>query len=157
MFQLLARLLGRASRSDLPPFNFALNRYKAKKHWPPNLRVLTEKQQFRFERKFKRRLRLKSIKPQWNRWTKIVQWNLIGFVVVYGVLFHDFAKDPMNPRQGEQPFRALRERMWGVWDGMWTQHTSTVGTRTRVAERIRSPAEPAADEEAVTDQYKIQK
>ncbi|KAF2446794.1 hypothetical protein P171DRAFT_334156, partial [Karstenula rhodostoma CBS 690.94] len=122
--QLLARLLGRAPKSDLPPFNFALNRHKAKKHWPPNLRVLTEKQQFRFERKFKRRLRLKSIKPQWQKWTKIVQWNLIGFVVVYGVLFHDFAKDSMNPRPGEQPFKTLREKMWGIWDGMWT-HTST--------------------------------
>lgn len=123
MFQLLARLLGRAPKSELPPFNFALNRFKAKKHWPPNLRELTEKQQFRFERKFKRRLRLKSIKPQWQKWTKIVQWSLIGFVVVHGVLFHDFAKDPMNPRPGEQPFKALRKYMWDSWDALWT-HTS---------------------------------
>ena len=124
MLQLLARLLGRAPKSTLPPFNFALNRFKAKKHWPPNLRELTEKQQFRFERKFKRRLRLKSIKPQWQKWTKIVQWSLISFVVVHGVLFHDFAKDPMNPRPGEQPFKALRAYMWESWDALWT-HTST--------------------------------
>lgn len=125
MFGLLARLLGRAPKNELPPFNFAMNRFKAKKHWPPNIQELTEKQQFRFERKFKRRLRLKSIKPQWHKWTKIVQWNLIGFVVVYGVLFHDFAKDPMNPRPGEQPFKSLREWMWGAWDNLWT-HTSSI-------------------------------
>jgi hypothetical protein len=124
MLQLLARLLGRAPKSELPPFNFTRNRYRAKKHWPPNLRELTEKQQFRFERKFKRRLRLKSIKPQWQKWTKIVQWSLIGFVIVHGVLFHDFASAPMNPRPGAQPVKGLRDRMWRAWDGLWT-HTST--------------------------------
>ncbi|KAF1977678.1 hypothetical protein BU23DRAFT_550356 [Bimuria novae-zelandiae CBS 107.79] len=144
MIQLLARLFGRASKSDLPPFDFARNRFKAKKQWPPNLKELTEKQQFRFERKFKRRLRLKSIKPQWQKWTKIVQWNLIGFVIVYGVLFHDFAKDPMNPRPGEQPFKGLRDRMWGVWDGLWT-HTST---RSAVRE-VPGAAEAAEAGQAV--------
>lgn len=138
MIQLLARLLGRAPRAELPPFNFATNRFKAKKHWPPNLQELTEKQQFRFERKFKRRLRLKSIKPQWQRWTKIVQWNLIGFVLVYGVLFHDFAKDPMNPRPGEQPFKGLREKMWGAWNGLWT-HTSTTDVDRAVRSRNTAP------------------
>ncbi|KAJ4355890.1 uncharacterized protein N0V89_003915 [Didymosphaeria variabile] len=147
MLQLLARLLGRAPKSDLPPFNFALNRYKAKKHWPPNLRELTAKQQFRFERKFKRRLRLKSIKPQWQRWTKIVQWNLIGFVVIYGVLFHDFAKDPMNPRPGEQPFKSLRKWMWGAWDGMWT-HTSSSLEADRAGAEPLSPSRKAAPEDA---------
>ncbi|KAF1948413.1 hypothetical protein CC80DRAFT_387148, partial [Byssothecium circinans] len=121
MLQFLRRILGRP-KSQLPPFDFARNRFRAKKHWPPNLRALTEKQQFRFERKFKRRLRLKSIKPQWQRWTKIVQWNLIGFVVVYGVFFHDFTKDPMNPRPGEQPFKGLREWVRGLYGGFWT-HT----------------------------------
>ncbi|KAF9737853.1 hypothetical protein PMIN06_009024 [Paraphaeosphaeria minitans] len=159
MFQLLARLLGQAPKSDLPPFNFATNRFKAKKQWPPNLRVLTEKQQFRFERKFKRRLRLKSIKPQWQKWTKIVQWNLIGFVVVYGVLFHDYAHDPMNPRPGEQPFKTLREGMWGIWDGMWT-HTSTAGSPSRVAtSRNPAPANTAAppSDASVESQYKVHK
>lgn len=120
MLQLLQRLLGRAPKSQLPPFNFALNRYRARKKWPPNLLELTEKQQFRFERKFKRRVRLKAIRPQWNRWTKIVQWNLIGFIVVYAVFFHDFAQDPMNPRPGEQPFQGLRNRMKELYSGLWT-------------------------------------
>lgn len=142
MYQLLLRLLGRAPKSDLPPFNFAANRYKARKHWPPVVRDLTEKQQFRFERKFKRRLRLKSIKPQWNKWTKIVQWNMIGFVIVYGVLFHDYAQDPMNPRPGEQPFKTLRGKMWAIWDSLWT-HTSTAGQIQEAGRTLpRAEAEP---------------
>ncbi|KAF3048059.1 hypothetical protein E8E12_009642 [Didymella heteroderae] len=104
------RLLGR-KQSQLPPFDFARNRYPAKKTWPPNLRELTEKQQFHFERKFKRRTRLKSIKPTWNKWTKIVQWSMISFIVVHGVFFYDFANDPMNPTPGKQPFQGLRDRM----------------------------------------------
>ncbi|PVI05867.1 hypothetical protein DM02DRAFT_515896 [Periconia macrospinosa] len=128
MLQFFQRLIGRPPRSQLPPFDFARNRFHAKKTWPPNLRELTDKQNFRFERKFKRRLRLKSIRPQWQKWTKIVQWSMISFVVVYGVLFHDYAKDPMNPRPGEQPFKGLREWMWGLWGGFWTHTTSPEGT-----------------------------
>lgn len=123
MLQLLQRLVGRAPRNELPPFDFTRNRFRVKKKWPPNLSELTDRQNFRFERKFKRRLRLKSIKPQWQKWTKIAQWSMISFVVVYGVLFHDFAHDSMNPRPGEQPFSGIRARMWGLWEGLWT-HTS---------------------------------
>ncbi|EOA90782.1 uncharacterized protein SETTUDRAFT_24912 [Exserohilum turcica Et28A] len=120
MLRILNRILGR-QQNTLPPFDFARNKYRVKKKWPPNLRALTEKQQFRFERKFKRRIKLKSIRPEWNKWTKIVQWSLISFIVVYGVLFHDFRKDPMNPRPGEQPFEGLRQRMWRLFGGFYTQ------------------------------------
>jgi hypothetical protein len=123
MLQLIRRMLGR-ERSTLPPFDFSRNRFRAKKVWPPNLRELTERQQFRFERKYKRRLRMKSIKPLWIKWTKIVQWSLIGFVVVYGVFLHDFTKDPMNPRPGEQPFVRIRAWAKGLTGGFWS-HTST--------------------------------
>jgi hypothetical protein len=121
MLRLINRLLGR-HENTLPPFDFARNKYPAKKKWPPNLRALTEKQQFRFERKFKRRIKAKSIRPEWNKWTKVVQWSMISFILVYGVLFHDFRKDPMNPRPGEQPFEGLRKRMWGMFGGFYT-HT----------------------------------
>lgn len=121
MLQFFNRLLGR-NKNTLPPFDFARNRFQVKKRWPPNLRELTEKQQFRFERKFKRRIKAKSINPTWNKWTKIVQWSMISFIVVYGVLFHDFRKDPMNPRPGEQPFEGLRAKMWGMLGGFYT-HT----------------------------------
>ncbi|KAF2256803.1 hypothetical protein BU26DRAFT_527072 [Trematosphaeria pertusa] len=146
MLRLIRRLLGQPAKPQLPPFNFARNRYKAKKNWPPNLRELTEKQQFRFERKFKRRLRLKSIKPQWQKWTKIVQWGLIGFVIVYGVLFHDFAKDPMNPTPGEQPFKRLREQMKGLYGGMWT-HTESIAGQERGSRRTAGAVEEGEEGE----------
>ncbi|KAF2016897.1 hypothetical protein BU24DRAFT_419944 [Aaosphaeria arxii CBS 175.79] len=158
MFQSLLRLLGRAPKNTLPPFDFKRNRYPAIKKWPPNLRELTEKQQFRFERKFKRRLRLKSIKPTWNKWVKIVQWSLIGGVTVYAVFFYDFRKDPMNPRPGEQPFDWLRawtrEKLGGVWSV--GSGSSTIGERgqRRVLEEeleVRKEGDvlPAGYEEAV--------
>ncbi|KAF2788181.1 hypothetical protein K505DRAFT_329119 [Melanomma pulvis-pyrius CBS 109.77] len=136
MLQLIRRLLGR-QRSTLPPFDFARNRYKAKKEWPPNLRELTERQQFRFERKYKRRLRMKSIKPAWNKWTTIVQWSLIGWVLVYGVFWYDFAKDPMNPRPGEQPFKGIRAWMKSWTDSFWS-HTSGSGSREENLRRLES-------------------
>ena len=131
MLRLFNRLLGR-NENTLPPFDFACNKYPAKKKWPPNLRALTDKQQFRFERKFKRRIKMKSIRPQWNKWTKVVQWSLISFIVVYGVLFHDFRNDPMNPRPGEQVFEGLRKRMWGLFGGFYT-HTEDWAPATLVS------------------------
>jgi len=154
MLQLLQRLLGRSPRPQLPPFNFARNRFKVKKVWPPQLRELTEKQQFRFERKFKRRLRIKSIKPQWQKWTKIVQWSMISFVLVYGVFWHDFAKDPMNPRPGEQPFKGLRAWMRGLYGGVWTHTISESGDRGdpgRAAHKSQTELEAEEAEEAEDD------
>lgn len=137
------RLLGR-KQSQLPPFDFSRNRFPAKKQWPPNLRELTEKQQFYFERKFKRRTRLKSIKPTWNKWTKIVQWSMISFIIVHGVFFYDFAEDPMNPTPGKQPFQGLRDKMWAILGNFYTQSPSTVGVPDRGARRVEPMASPRA-------------
>ena len=145
MLRLLNRLLGRRENT-LPPFDFARNKYHVKKKWPPNFRALTEKQQFRFERKFKRRIKLKSMRPVWDRRIKVVQWSMIGFIVVYGVLFHDFRKDPMNPRPGEQPFEGLRQRMWRLFGGFYThtENTFTMELGERGSQRMVSGPAPAA-------------
>lgn len=119
------RLLGR-KQNTLPPFDFARNRFLRRKQWPPNFTTLTEKQQFRFERKFKRRIKMKAVSETWNRRVTIVIWSLISFVVVYGVLFHDFAKDPMNPRPGEQPFVRLRGWMWNKLGSFYTHTEETM-------------------------------
>ncbi|KAF1917200.1 hypothetical protein BDU57DRAFT_259391 [Ampelomyces quisqualis] len=121
MLGFINRLLGR-TKNTLPPFDFARNHFRRRKQWPPNLKTLTEKQQFRFERKFKRRVKMKAVSETWNRRVTVVIWSLISFVVVYGVLFHDFANDPMNPRPGEQPFVGLRRWMWDKLGGFYT-HT----------------------------------
>jgi hypothetical protein len=139
---LIQRLLGRQPKTQLPPFNFARNRYPAKKKWPPNLKELTERQQFRFERKYKRRLRMKSLRPVWNKWVTIVQWTLIGGISVYSILFHDFAQDPMNPRPGEQPFKGLRNYLKGLTKGFWT-HTM---------EEVEETASTKGEEEAAVEE-----
>jgi hypothetical protein len=146
MLQFINRLLGR-KQNTLPPFDFARNRFRVKKKWPPILRELTEKQQFRFERKFKRRIKAKSIRPVWNKWTKIVQWSLISFILVYGVLFHDFAKDPMNPRPGEQPFVTIREKMWALFGSFYTHSESTI-----MEERGARRLEPLQDPHSVREE-----
>jgi hypothetical protein len=144
------RLLGR-KQTVLPPFNHARNRFRAKKIWPPNLHEMTEKQQFRFERKFKRRTKLKSIKPMWNKWTKIVQWSIISFIVVHGVLFYDFANDPMNPRKGEQPFQGLRDKMWAILGNFWTHNGTTLKVPERGARRVEPMDSPRAGVEEFDD------
>jgi hypothetical protein len=134
MNRLIARLLGR-KQTKLPPFDHVRNRFPAKKKWPPNLHELTDKQNFRFERKYKRRIKLKAIRPEWNRKVTVVTWSLISFIVVYGVFFYDFANDPMNPRPGEQPFKALRKKMWDTLGGFYT-HTDATIKGERGARRV---------------------
>jgi hypothetical protein len=135
MLGFFQRLFGR-HKNTLPPFDFARNRFRMRKEWPPKFTALTEKQQFRFERKFKRRIKMKAMRPQWNKWVKIVQWSLISFIAVYGVLFHDFAKDPMNPRPGEQPFVTLRTWMWNKLGSFYTHTEETMTGGGRGSRRL---------------------
>jgi hypothetical protein len=146
MLGLFRRLFGR-EKSTLPPFDFARNRFPMRKKWPPSFREMTERQQFRFERKFKRRIKMKASRPMWNKWVGVVQWSLISFIIVYGVLFHDFAKDPMNPRQGEQPFKTLREAMWRKLGGFYTHTEETLTGGGRGARRQDSMEPGLAGEE----------
>ena len=149
MIQFIRRLLGRGSKSTLPPFKFERNRFKTKKKWPPTVRNLTEKQQFTLERKWKRRLLLKSIKPQWNRWTKIVQWNLIGGFVIFSVFFYDFSQDSWNPAKGEQPFPELRMKMWRLWYGLWMNDPEEIEERSR--KRVNHNPAPGSQRVSMKD------
>lgn len=124
-------------KKELPPFDFARNRFPTRKAWPPNLREMTEKQQFRFERKFKRRIKLKSLSPMRDRYIKFTQWSLISFIVIYGVLFHDFAKDPMNPRPGEQVFEGVRSKMWGLLGNFYTHTEDNISVQRAGEGRLR--------------------
>ncbi|KAF2730481.1 hypothetical protein EJ04DRAFT_579811 [Polyplosphaeria fusca] len=154
MSNFLARLFTRTPRpSPLPPFDFARNPYRAKKSWPPNLKALTDKQQFRLERKWKRRNLLKSTRPRWNRWIKIVQWTIISSVVAYGVLWYDFPEVDnglVKRREGEErevPFERLRRWFWGSLglEGFWSERTE-VATRSSPSApgRYRRPREGEA-------------
>jgi hypothetical protein len=97
-------LLRRAAA--LPKFDFARNPYKAKRTWPPDFTKLSQKHQFRLERRYRRRAKLKWARPTWTKFVKLSTWatiscmytlkscdedmlTLCSVVVVYGLLFMD--------------------------------------------------------------------
>ncbi|EYE99808.1 uncharacterized protein EURHEDRAFT_407806 [Aspergillus ruber CBS 135680] len=63
------------------------SQYKPKRQWPPDMSKLSQKHQFRLERKYRRRAALKFARPKWTKGTKLVQWGVIGFTLVYALLF----------------------------------------------------------------------
>ncbi|KAL1959309.1 hypothetical protein VTO42DRAFT_2496 [Malbranchea cinnamomea] len=90
--------------------------YKAKRKWPPDMSSLSEKQQFRLERKYRRRAKLKYARPTWTKWTKLVQWGLIGFVIVYSVLFMEMKDGGPNPFEGLRNYlrKSFSESVWST-------------------------------------------
>ncbi|RDW75759.1 hypothetical protein BP5796_06580 [Coleophoma crateriformis] len=90
--------------------------YKAKRLWPPDFSKLSPKHQFRLERRYKRRAKLKWARPRWTKAVKIVQMSSILFVAVYGVLFLDW-----NQPTEKQPFQDIRKWFFGMTGSMWTQ------------------------------------
>lgn len=90
--------------------------FKAKKSWPPDLEKLSRTEQFRLERRYRRRTKLKWARPGWTKAVKVVQLGTIAcqsrmlfmtscqtnqfkVVLVYGVLFQDW-KQENPPFQG---------------------------------------------------------
>ncbi|OJD27587.1 hypothetical protein ACJ73_01026 [Blastomyces percursus] len=60
------------------PSTVYINTHRAKRIWPPDMSKLSPKQQFRLERKYRRRAKLKWARPTWTKWTKLVQWAIIA-------------------------------------------------------------------------------
>jgi hypothetical protein len=75
------------------PFNAINNPYRARKKWPPDFKNLHPKHQFRYEKTYRRRLKLKYARPRWTKATKIVQWTLIYGVLFYWVFLLDMGDD----------------------------------------------------------------
>lgn len=68
MFPTIAR---RAVQESIPYIH--TNPYKAKRLWPPDFTKIPPKHQFRLERKYKRRAKLKWARPRWTKGVKLVQ------------------------------------------------------------------------------------
>jgi len=104
MFRLSLRRLAKAA----PKLAVHNNPYQAQKQWPPDFSKLHPKHQFRFERKYRRRSKLKWARPRWTKAVKLAAWGscgcecCLGFkehtliallvVLVYGVLFMDWGE-----------------------------------------------------------------
>lgn len=96
----ILRLLGLGAREKAAAeqaYNIANNPFRAKRTWPPDFSKLSQKHQFRLERRYRRRAKLKWARPTWVKTTKLAQWGIILFVVTYGVLF-------MEVDKGKTPF-----------------------------------------------------
>ncbi|KAH6680031.1 hypothetical protein F5X68DRAFT_234546 [Plectosphaerella plurivora] len=85
MFATLRRLAEQPSEH----FTNVESTYPLRKVWPPDFTKLPPQSQFRFERKYKRRLALKAARPRWDKAVKLTQYASISFVLVY-MCFHEF-------------------------------------------------------------------
>lgn len=106
-------LIRRSAEAPKPLFDFDANPYKAKRIWPPDFSKLSPKHQFRLERRYKRRAKLKWARPRWTKGVKLAQWGSGIFVLTYGVLFMDWGKE-------DTPFRGIRDWYKGIADSIWT-------------------------------------
>ncbi|KAI9847382.1 MAG: hypothetical protein M1837_002570 [Sclerophora amabilis] len=102
-----------AAASQKALFDFHTNPYKAKKLWPPDFTKLTPKHQFRLERRYKRRAKLKWARPKWTKAMKLAQWGCMASVLVYGVLF-------MDGGSRGTPFDGFRQWVKGKKASVWT-------------------------------------
>ncbi|KAI0413994.1 hypothetical protein F5X98DRAFT_378269 [Xylaria grammica] len=102
----VAPKLRNVMRTPLPGISASLP-YKPKKVWPPDFSKLSEKEQFRFERRYKRRVKLAAARPRWDRYVGLAQLASVTFVIVYAVLFMDWNTE-------NQPFEPVRSRFWGA-------------------------------------------
>lgn len=87
MFRTAARqavLFGPFARSAPSPFKRTSEyvqemkaRYPPKKNWPPDFERLTNAEQLRFEKKYKRRLKLAQARPRWDKFIRLTQfWSI---------------------------------------------------------------------------------
>jgi hypothetical protein len=71
MFPTLVRRLAQATK---PQANSAVSgTVKLKKVWPPDLKSMSMQQQLRFEKKYKRRLKLATARPRWDKMVRLGQ------------------------------------------------------------------------------------
>jgi hypothetical protein len=82
------------------PIHIATNPYRARKKWPPDFRDLDSKQQFHFEKTYRRRAALKWARPTWNKSIKILQQTLITFTLVYFIFICEPAHGEGTPFDG---------------------------------------------------------
>ncbi|KAJ5415646.1 hypothetical protein N7465_004341 [Penicillium sp. CMV-2018d] len=97
-----------ANKTDSSPPSFEdvyYSPYQPKRQWPPDMSKLSPKHQFRLERKYRRRAALKYARPKFMKAVTLAQWVVIGFVIIYSVLFMEWDTD-------DTAFHAIREKFF---------------------------------------------
>lgn len=98
------------------------NPYKAQKEWPPDFTKLHPKYQFRLERRYRRRSKLRYSRPWWTKSVKLAASGSSFFILVYGVLFMDWGE--MAGRD-VKPFEGTREWVRKQIGSIWTASSRT--------------------------------
>ncbi|KAA8914295.1 hypothetical protein FN846DRAFT_771309 [Sphaerosporella brunnea] len=88
--------------------------YKARRPWPPDFRLLSEKEQFRLERRYRRRAKLKWARPRLQKAVSIAQWSIMSYVVVYGVLWADWGREDHMFMPIRNWVKEKKESFWSV-------------------------------------------
>lgn len=96
------------------PYTAETNPYTANRPWPPDFAQLSRKHQFRLERRFRRRTKLKWARPTWTKFTKLAQWGSIIFVGVYGITWLDMSPDQSTGTPLEGLRRWAAQQMGGA-------------------------------------------
>jgi hypothetical protein len=69
MFPTLARRLAERARPRIP----TITPYPTKKVWPPDFSKLSPQAQLKYEKKYKRRVKLATARPMWNKVIQLTQ------------------------------------------------------------------------------------
>jgi len=135
----------RKAKPPAKPFNFSENRYPSRSTWPPKYDHLSDREQFKLERKFRRRAKLKWARPGWNKFLILAQWASIGTVLAYATLYMDWSgtlsgdmteegRREKGKREEEnlpEVVRKIRRWYFGVADGIW-EGSSSLSSRGHV-------------------------
>ncbi|MCJ1480460.1 hypothetical protein MMC06_000615 [Schaereria dolodes] len=95
------------------PDKLHVNPYKAQRLWPPDFSQIDTKHQFRLERRYRRRAKLKWARPRWTKAVKLAQWGSGIFVLGYGVLYMDWGRE-------HTPLRGIRKWFHDRTSSIWT-------------------------------------
>ncbi|RMZ81279.1 hypothetical protein DV737_g2612, partial [Chaetothyriales sp. CBS 132003] len=127
------------------PVHLLQNPYRARKSWPPDFHKLHPKQQFHFEKTFRRRALLKWARPNWNKWVRRLQRSMLLTAMLYFV----FIAEP----DGGTPFDGFRVWFFGKLKNLGALNEEGVEEARRLeaqamADRDRRLAEKRQKEQA---------
>ncbi|PWW74695.1 hypothetical protein C7212DRAFT_327685 [Tuber magnatum] len=103
--------------------------YKAKKPWPPDFSLLSRKHQFRLERRYRRRAKLKFARPRLQKTVKLAQGVIISSVVIWAAFINDWGE------RGNKTVQPLRNWVSDLKKSFWS-----TPSRPELSKQPRTPS-----------------
>ncbi|PUU78739.1 hypothetical protein B9Z19DRAFT_1114817 [Tuber borchii] len=111
--------------------------YKAKKPWPPDFSLLSQKHQFRLERRYRRRMKLKFARPRLQKVVKLAQGVIISTLAIWAVFINDWGE------RGNRPVQPLRDWVSDLKKSFWS-----TPSRPKLSGQPRTPSSSGSISEA---------